>query len=226
MNGSVADPVLRRLLVIALLCWVAAAIVVALVLSDSTSGLDRAAIAWFAPMADADRGMTQAMRWATALGDWQVRLSIAAAFFSYLAWRRFGRAASYILYTTLGIWALNAWLLKPLIGRPRPPGAGELVAVAESYSLPSGHAANAAAVFTAIALVASVICWRPAQRRAIWAGAVVAILAIGVSRVWLAVHWPSDVIAGWLVGAGWALLLAVLIKPVRARTQEASEPDR
>lgn len=198
-------------------CWIVAATVIALVVAGWTTRLDLSAIASLQPVAGAYPGVTDAMRWATALGDWQVRLAIAAAFFAYLVWRRFGRAASYILYTTLGIWAFNAWLLKPLFARARPEAAGDLIGVAPSFSLPSGHAANAAAIYTAIALVASVIWWRKAQRRTIWAVAVAIILAVGISRVWLAVHWPSDVVAGWLVGAGWALLLAALLKPVKAR---------
>ncbi|RHW19478.1 PAP2 family protein [Sphingomonas gilva] len=217
MTRLPADPVIRRLLLIGSLCWLAAAIVIALAWTGVIVGADRWAIERLRPSAEAMPLATEAMRWATWLGDWPRRLAIAGAFFAYLVWRRFGRAASYILYTTLGIWALNAWALKPMFGRARPDGAGELVAVGASHALPSGHAANAAAVFTAIALVASVIWWRRMQRRAIWSAAAIAILLVGVSRVWLAAHWPSDVAAGWLVGLGWALLLAALLKPVKAR---------
>lgn len=198
-------------------CWLLAVVVIALALAGWTARFDLDAIAWLRPIAEVNLTITEIMRWATGLGDWQVRSAIAAAFFAYLVWRRFARAASYILYTTLGMWMLNAWVLKPLLGRARPETAGELVGVSLTYALPSGHSANAAAVFTAIALVASVIWWRKLQRRAIWAAATIAVVAVGFSRVWLAVHWPSDVLAGWLVGVGWALLLAALLKPVKAR---------
>lgn len=212
-----ADPVVRRLLLIGAGCWLLAAVVIALALSGASARFDLAAIATLRPVAEVNLAITEVMRWATALGDWQVRLAIAGAFFAYLVWRRFARQASYILYTTLGMWMLNAWVLKPLLGRARPDTAGELVGVSQTYALPSGHSANAAAVFTAIALVASVIWWRKVQRRAIWAVATIAVVAVGFSRVWLAVHWPSDVLSGWLVGVGWALLLAALLKPVKAR---------
>lgn len=217
MTSLPADPVIRRLLIIGSLCWLAAVIVIALAWMGANAGMDRAVIDNLESPAETMPVVTEVMRWASWLGDWPRRFAIAGAFFAYLVWRRFGRTASYILYTTLGIWALNAWVLKPLFGRARPDEAGDLVAVGASHALPSGHAANAAAVFTAIALVASVIWWRKAQRRAIWTAAAIAILLIGVSRVWLAAHWPSDVAAGWLVGAGWALLLAALLKPVKAR---------
>lgn len=211
------DPIIRRLLIIGVTCWLLAAVVIALALTGWTARFDLAAIAWLRPIAETNLAVTGIMRVATALGDWQVRLAIAGAFFAYLVWLRFGRQASYILYTTLGMWMLNAWVLKPLFGRSRPEAAGELVGVSQTYALPSGHSANAAAVFTAIALVASVIWWRKAQRRAIWAVATIAMVAVGVSRLWLAVHWPSDVVSGWLVGVGWALLLAALLKPIKAR---------
>lgn len=219
MTSLPADPIIRRLTIIGGLCWLAAAIVIAVAAAGWTTSLDLAVIASFRPIAEANPAITAAMRWATALGDWQVRLAIAGAFFAYLVWRRFGRAASYILYTTFGMWALNAWVLKPLIGRARPEAAGELVDVSQSYALPSGHSANAAAVFTAIALIASVIWWRKAQRRAIWLVATITVAVVGFSRVWLAAHWPSDVLAGWLVGVGWVLLLAALLKPVKAREE-------
>ena len=74
--------------------------------------------------------------------------------------RKLQRAASYILYTTLGIAALNAWVLKALVERPRPDIVPRLIDVDASFSLPSGHAANSAAVYGAMALVATVIWWR------------------------------------------------------------------
>lgn len=167
-----------------------------------------------------DRGpplLTDIMRGASWLGDGWPRSLAAAAFIVFLLVRRLARAASYILYTALGIAALNAWALKPILLRARPEIVARLVEVDQSWSLPSGHAANSAAVYGAIAVVATVLWWRKRQRRAIWAATGLVVFAIGLSRVWLGVHWPSDVLAGWALGAGWATLLAVLLKPVQAR---------
>lgn len=219
-----ADPIIRRLLSIALLAWLAGALVIALAMIGALDSFDLVVNALAVGPAREHPVVAALLRAFTAIGDWEARLAIAGAFFLYLAMRRFGRAASYVLYTTLGMWALNAWVLKPLFGRARPAMAGELVGVATSFALPSGHAGNAAAVATAIALVAGTIWWRRRQRRTIFAVAVLIVLGVGVSRVMLGVHWASDVVAGWCVGLAFALTMAVLIRPVQAPKGLTPEP--
>jgi undecaprenyl-diphosphatase len=212
------DPVVRRFARISLACWLLAVFVIALAWIGVTQHLDEAAMRGLRTLVD--RGppvLTSIMLGATWLGDGWPRSLIAAAFIVFLLVRRLARAASYILYTALGIAALNAWVLKPLLVRARPEIVARLIEVDQSWSLPSGHAANSAAVYGAIAVVASVLWWRKRQRRAIWTGIGLVVFTIGLSRVWLGVHWPSDVVAGWLLGAGWATLLAVVLKPVQAR---------
>jgi len=212
------DPVIRRFARISLICWLLGALVIALAWSGVLQSFDEAALRGLRGVGDALPPLvTDIMRGASWLGDGWPRSMLAAAFIVYLMIRRLARAASYILYTALGIAALNAWVLKAIVARARPEIVTRLVEVDQSWSLPSGHAANSAAVYGAIALVATVLWWRKRQRRAIWTVAGVLVALIGVSRVWLGVHWPSDVVAGWLIGAGWASLLAVLLKPVQAR---------
>ena len=212
------DAVNRRFLKIGLACWAVAAIVIALAASGMTLGLDRAVLTGLrqitGALPEAANGVMRGISW---LGDGWPRSLLAVGFILFLMFKRMLRPASYILYTALGIAALNAWALKPLLARARPDIVPYLVQVDQSFSLPSGHAANSAAVYGAVALIASVLWWRKRQRRAIWGAAGVLVFLIGLSRVWLGVHWPSDVVAGWLVGAGWAFLLAAALKPVLAR---------
>jgi membrane-associated phospholipid phosphatase len=91
--------------------------------------------------------------------------------------------------------------LKELLDRPRPPEDGRLVD-AVSESLPSGHATTAIVVIGTLVVLA----WprRTAAARA-WlvAAATVWVGAVGLTRIYLGVHWFSDVIAGWLVGGAW-----------------------
>ena len=212
------DPVLTRLRRISLVCAGLAVVVIALAWGGLTQPLDNWAILGLRGWADRGTPMlADAMRALSWMGNAWPRSLIALAFILFLLVRKLQRAASYILYTALGIAALNSWVLKAIVTRARPDIVPRLVEVDSSWSLPSGHAANSAAVYGAMALVATVIWWRRRQRRTIWAVAGLLVFGIGLSRVWLGVHWPSDVIAGWLVGAAWATGLAVLLKPVRAR---------
>jgi membrane-associated phospholipid phosphatase len=97
-----------------------------------------------------------------------------------------------------------------MIGRSRPP-VTDWAGAAGGASFPSGHTTTASmfALAAAWALAASV---RPGwRRRAIWAGAGVYAVTVGWSRVWLGVHWPTDVAGGWLFSLAWLAGGAALI---------------
>lgn len=131
---------------------------------------------------------------------WALAVTAAVAVLIALGARRVPAALC------IGLSAAGAGLantgLKLLLSRPRP----ELgLTVASGYSFPSGHAMGAAAVYLAIGL-ALARQW-PAKRRVWLSGAVALILAMGLSRLALGVHFASDVLAGWLLGAGWAVWL-------------------
>ena len=111
--------------------------------------------------------------------------------------------AVYVVGTMAGASLLFTGI-KRLLDRPRPPELDRLVA-AGNESLPSGHATMAVAVLGSLVVLA----WhrRGAAARAAmvlgvagWAG------AVGLTRIYLGVHWFSDVLAGWLVGGAWLAL--------------------
>jgi len=94
--------------------------------------------------------------------------------------------------------------LKLLFHRPRPPGA--LIPLPPSYSFPSGHAMVAAATYLTLGLLLSDRLVSPRAKTLCVALAALIAIAIAGSRVYLGVHYPSDVVGGLVLGAAWALV--------------------
>jgi undecaprenyl-diphosphatase len=113
------------------------------------------------------------------------------------------KAAFLIAAVTLGT-LLNR-VIKIAVGRPRP----DLVAHAtyvSNESFPSGHAANSAIVYLTLGMLLARVEASYATKVYVFAVCAVLTIMIGLSRIYLGVHWPSDVAAGWLLGTTWALL--------------------
>lgn len=111
------------------------------------------------------------------------------------------------------------------MGRPRPPLAWAVPEIsAHGYAFPSGHASQAAAIYGLIAvlLAGQVRGW--AGKVTVWTVAVLAAGAVGFSRLYLGVHWLTDVLAAWALGAGW--LAAVLVAAGTWTRARASRPGR
>jgi membrane-associated phospholipid phosphatase len=122
-----------------------------------------------------------------------------------------------LLACVAGAGAYVAARINAFAGRGRPPVA-DWAGAAGGSAFPSGHTTTAAlfAALGAWAIAARVHAGWP--RRALWAGAVVYAAAVGWSRVWLAVHWPTDVIGGWLYGLAWFAGSIVVILTLRRRS--------
>lgn len=138
----------------------------------------------------------------TALGGVSVLVLITLLATVYLLLRRKGRATALVLVAVSGGLILST-LMKAGFDRPRP----DLVphgSIVHTASFPSGHSMMAAVVY--LTLAALLLRLHP-QRRVktfLLASAILLTLLVGVSRVYLGVHWPTDVLAGWTAGAAWA----------------------
>ncbi|MFF7587946.1 phosphatase PAP2 family protein [Kitasatospora purpeofusca] len=109
-------------------------------------------------------------------------------------------------------------------GRPRPPAA-DWAFTAHDFAFPSGHAFTGALSAGLVALAVTLT--RPGAARPAAAAATAFALLIGCSRVYLGVHWPLDVLAGWLLAAAWLALGALLFrKQLRALRATAPGADR
>jgi membrane-associated phospholipid phosphatase len=124
-----------------------------------------------------------------------------------------------IIAGTLLLASLFTDVVKDLVARPRPPGA-DLIGTAGS-SFPSGHALNSTATYGLVALVT----WRSDLSRAIRLAVAVVVgallpILIGLSRIALDVHYPSDVLGGWLAGIAFVALAATLITVTHAMERD------
>jgi undecaprenyl-diphosphatase len=144
------------------------------------------------------------MRDITALGGVAVLSLLTASVIGYLLLLRQYRMAALVAVAIGGAVMLNM-ILKLGFDRPRPdlvPHAAQIY----STSFPSGHSMVAAATYlTLAAMVARV---QPTRRLKLYflAVAILVMVLVGISRIYLGVHWPTDVLGGWTAGATWALI--------------------
>jgi len=192
-----------------------------------------ALVLWFGavhfggPASDADAALLDALhaepsprlaaaaRVVTELGGW-IALTVTAASAAIRLWSRRRHDAIFLCIAVLGA-RIAVEAQKHVFARERPDIA-HLVDVS-SAAFPSGHAANSLVTFLLLALLLS------GARPAVGLALVLAGL-VGLSRVTLGVHWPSDVIGGWAFGLAW-VLAALLVRDrlrLRAAAPLASPP--
>jgi undecaprenyl-diphosphatase len=159
--------------------------------------------------------LPDAVRDVTALGSGVVLVSLVAATIVYLLLSGERAAALFVFASVAGGQVLSS-TLKLGIDRPRPDIVPHLADV-HTLSFPSGHAMLSAVTFLTLGALAARIA--PKRRLKIFfiLLAVIATLAVGISRVYLGVHWPSDVVAGWCAGAAWAMLCRLVAQWVLRR---------
>ena len=156
----------------------------------------------------------------TSLGSNAVLIVVVLATAGFLALSRARGAALLVLLSVSG-GAVLMQSLKIAFGRVRPDVvAHSLVELTRSF--PSGHTTLAAITYLTLgALVARVQSTRP-RKLYVLTVAIVLTLLVGISRVYLGAHWPTDVLAGWCLGAAWAMVCWL----VAARLQREGRVER
>jgi undecaprenyl-diphosphatase len=149
------------------------------------------------------RWMVEIGRDITALGSSMVLALVTAAVVGFLLLqRKYGAMWFVVITTTSG--GLLSHILKELFARERPPPV-PFVWVS-SPSFPSGHAMLSAVVYLALGILLARIEPRPLLKAYFLGGMMALTFLVGLSRVYLGVHYPTDVLAGWTVGLVWGLL--------------------
>jgi len=184
--------------------------------SDGATRLDPRILAW--AVEHRSDGLTTVARGVTHLGDPAVVAGVAIVCTVWLIFARHRSFGLLVVGSMVGA-AITSTVTKAVVGRPRPPETLWLTR-ASGAAFPSGHATQSVACYGALAVVGWVLVRRSSARAALAFGAVVIAAAVGASRVYLGVHWPSDVLCGWAVAMLW-LTTVVLIGWVRPRVVTA-----
>jgi undecaprenyl-diphosphatase len=156
-----------------------------------------------------------AVRDLTALASAAVLILFALLILGYLCLRRQYGAAAFIAAAVAGGEALNT-LLKEMFVRGRPDFTSHLVEVKTS-SFPSGHAMAASIFYLTMGALLTQTAGRRREKIYLMAAAVLLTLLTGLSRVYLGVHYPSDVLAGWTAGTAWAVTCWLVARWLRRR---------
>jgi membrane-associated phospholipid phosphatase len=216
----------RRAALLTLVAGLAAFAVIALIAlsQGGAGGLDRAVNE--AVAAHRTASLTDFFTGYTGFGQWFVIVAAGVAVIAVLSATSRPRAAVF-LAVAIGIALLLSPLFKVLFSRDRPPLENAALQV-NGYAFPSGHSLSSATLALAIVVVAWPTRWRwPASALVVTFAAL-----MGLSRLYLGVHWLTDVLGAWALAVGVVAAAALLVPPfVRTpagetgRSGEASSPE-
>lgn len=201
-------PIVLALLVAASALWAFVELVDE-VTEGTTEAVDRALLLLLRSPQDASdplgpKWFEDMMRDFTALGSTGVLVLVTLAVIGYFLMLSRPKAGLAV-FIAVGGGQLLSTAAKVLIDRPRPdlvPHGDHVV----TASFPSGHSMMAAVVYLTLAVMVARLRPQWAVKVYVLSCAVLITLLVGISRVYLGVHWPTDVLAGWAVGSAWALL--------------------
>lgn len=178
------------------------------VVEGETEAFDNAILMAFRDPTNVDRvigpvWVHEMVRDITALGSFSLLGLCVVGVCIYLLMQKLKAEAMLVVFSVLGGTVLST-VLKMTYDRPRP----DLTAMSQQFtaSFPSGHAMLSAVTFLTLGALLARLAPNRALRVYAFSAAVFLTLIVGTSRVYMGVHYPSDVLAGWCLGAAWALL--------------------
>ncbi|HST92324.1 MAG TPA: phosphatase PAP2 family protein [Brevundimonas sp.] len=179
---------------------------------------DQAVLSWVQPVAGDPRGpwwVEEAAADLTSLGGISVLTLFAVIAFAFLLIQRKRLSALMLALGLAGGVALSEGL-KAVFGRQRPPQDFQAVETLNA-SFPSGHALLSAVFYLTLGVMLTRAFPRAHLKAFVLGAAMIVAILIGLTRVYLGAHWASDVVAGWSVGAAWAMVLWLVAYAVGRR---------
>jgi undecaprenyl-diphosphatase len=162
---------------------------------------------------------------ATALGGYGWLMFFTFVTAGYLWLDRKSHLAIFLLGSAISGYAVSS-VLKLLFQRPRPDIVPHLSYVYHTTSFPSGHSMNSAVIYLTLGTIVAAGVATRRLKVYVLAVAMTMSIIVGVSRVYLGVHYPTDVLAGWMAGLVWALLCWLTARWLQRRGQvEAPAPE-
>jgi len=178
--------------------------------------LDRTVLDWF--VAHREPWLSTVFEVVTVLGSSVFLIPLVVAVGAW-CWQRHGTSRPFALLAAsyLGAYVMSQ-SLKAIIGRPRPP-VGVAIGHYAGYAFPSGHATQVAAVWLMLAAV--VVAAVPSSRHKmwVWVAATSTVVVVGITRLYLAAHWLTDVLGGWAFGSLWFLAVLGAAKAISGRRE-------
>ena len=215
--GHVALPLALNAVVFGGLLWAFGGLLEEVLDAETLVHWDMAVNGWF--HAHASSIGLRFMSAATMLGSW-VAIGIAVLVALWL-WRRRAHGLLWLWVLSNGLGQAVLYLIKQTVHRQRPMYSGAYLH-GHSYSFPSGHTMTAVVVYTLLAFVlAELRGWNGGARAAAYAAAGAVALLVAFSRVYLGVHYPSDVAGGLLAGSAWVIASITIVEVVHRRRRRA-----
>jgi undecaprenyl-diphosphatase len=195
------------------------------IVEGETEAFDRAVLLFFRSGDPSDPigpvWLEEAVRDVTALGGNLVLTFVTAAVIAYLLLAG-KRGVAFLVFVSVAGGTLLASLLKFFFQRARPdlvPHGAEVY----TASFPSSHAMMSAVVYLTLGALLARVEVVPRLRLYFLALAAILTAMVGISRIYLGVHWPTDVIAGWAIGSAWAMLVWLAALWLQRRGRIADE---
>jgi len=165
------------------------------------------------------RGIEEAVRDVTALGGTTLVVVVTVVSVLAFVFHKKRIHALVMAGVVVAAWA-SSQATKAFFGRPRPDLVPHDVYV-YSGSFPSGHSTMSTAAFLTLAMLVASLEMKRRTKALAYVLAALVIVGVGFSRVYLGVHWPSDVLAGWCLGSAWALVGWLALRAMGGQTRGA-----